>query len=468
VNDAMLRRALGLRPRARRFVSTCALCMAVGMTGLCLAIPSISFAKKAIDVDTPLDPEEAAELEAEAGVTTTPTTEADPTEEASADGTTEAAPETAPDTATGATTPATSKAVSKPIQKGPVQPEWHGSWKPPKPIPGGWDWVRVSSGEWIKGELLLMRDFDLEFDSDEFGIVTIDWEDVAEILTERPYTVVLQNMRTAYTGTFVVRGDQVSVDVGDTTKTFDRKQLLAITPAEGRELNLWSARVKAGFALRSGNTDQAEITGSMGLARESRNTRVKIDYNGIYGSLSGEKNTNNHRGRSTLDYFLTRDLFLTPADFEVFSDEFQNISYRLTPSAGIGYYLIRHPRLEWEGRLGVGYQHTRVDSVPVTAPGVPGDSKTSDNGAISIGTDFDAELNSRIDLIVSYQFQLITPETDLSNHHSTATLEIELTSAIDLDLDFVFDRIERPQKDSDGDRPDSNDFRITLGLAIEY
>ncbi len=43
-----------------------------------------------------------------------------------------------------------------------------------------------------------------------------------------------------------------------------------------------------------------------------------------------------------------------------------------------------------------------------------------------------------------------------------------LTSAIDLDLIFVWDRLEEPEKDSNQETPDSDDIRISVGLAIEF
>ena len=45
---------------------------------------------------------------------------------------------------------------------GPGKPEWSGAFIPPDPIPGGWDWVRMSSGEWIKGEIVLTSAIDLD------------------------------------------------------------------------------------------------------------------------------------------------------------------------------------------------------------------------------------------------------------------------------------------------------------------
>jgi putative salt-induced outer membrane protein YdiY len=359
--------------------------------------------------------------------------------------------------------PGTLQAEDEPANPG--RPLWLGTFEPPEPNPGGWDWLLLDSGEWIKGELLLMRDFDLQFDSDEFGVVDLDWEDVKELITERVYTFVLQDMKTTHVGTVAMRGDIVSVNVGGEIEILDRAQILAITPGAFSELNLWSARASAGFAYRSGNTDSADITGDLRLAREGKNTRWLTTYKGAYGSLDQEKNTNNHRGRTNLDYFLTRDLYLTPGFFEVFSDEFQNVSYRLTPAAGAGYYLIRRPAIEWQARLLGGYQHTRIDEVNKTGSS---NSKTADNGAIIFGSTLDTDITSDIDFILEYQLQLIVPDTDNTNHHTEARTEIELTSAIDLDVSVVWDRIENPEKEANGDRPERDDIRVSVGLAVEY
>ena len=144
-------------------------------------------------------------------------------------------------------------------------------------------------------------------------------------------------MQKTFTGTATMHGDRVSVNVEGELHTFDRRELLAIVQSNDRELNLWSARGALGLAYRSGNTDQSDTTGRIRLGREARTTRLGFEYSGAYGSIDSAKNTNDHRGRSTLDYFLSRDLFLTPLGVEVFSDEIQNIPYRLTPAAGHGH-----------------------------------------------------------------------------------------------------------------------------------
>jgi hypothetical protein len=148
--------------------------------------------------------------------------------------------------------------------------------------------------------------------------------------------------------------------------------------------------------------------------------------------------------------------------FEAYTDEFQNISYRLTATSGAGYYLIRRSAIEWDVRFGAGYQYVRSDSA------VLGDDKTSDNAALLFGSLIDVDLTSDIDLLLEYRLQFIVPDTGQTNHHGEATLSFDLTSAIDLDLSFIWDRIEDPQSDADGQTPKSNDYRLTAGLGIEF
>ena len=47
--------------------------------------------------------------------------------------------------------------------------------------PDGFDWIELTNGEWLKGEIISMYDRELEFDSDELGDLTFDFDDIKEI-----------------------------------------------------------------------------------------------------------------------------------------------------------------------------------------------------------------------------------------------------------------------------------------------
>ena len=54
------------------------------------------------------------------------------------------------------------------------------TWQPPPPNPTALDWIRMSSGEWLAGEILVLRDDDFEFDSEDLDGLTLDWRDIVE------------------------------------------------------------------------------------------------------------------------------------------------------------------------------------------------------------------------------------------------------------------------------------------------
>jgi len=45
------------------------------------------------------------------------------------------------------------------------------AWLPPTPKPEKFDWIQLKSGEWLKGELKVLYDKKLEFDSDELNLL---------------------------------------------------------------------------------------------------------------------------------------------------------------------------------------------------------------------------------------------------------------------------------------------------------
>ena len=51
---------------------------------------------------------------------------------------------------------------------------------------------------------------------------------------------------------------------------------------------------------------------------------------------------------------------------------------------------------------------------------------------------------------------------------SSSTLSTELTGRLDLDVSFVWDRIQKPQARADGSVPEKDDYRLMLGLGFEF
>ena len=46
------------------------------------------------------------------------------------------------------------------------------------PPPDEYDWIQLTSDEWLKGELVSLFDDQLVFDSDNLGLLKLDWEEI--------------------------------------------------------------------------------------------------------------------------------------------------------------------------------------------------------------------------------------------------------------------------------------------------
>jgi len=84
-----------------------------------------------------------------------------------------------------------------------------GPWVPPAPSPEEIDWIKMSSGEWLKGDFQRMVDGTVFFDSDEFDSLEVDWADIAELRSPRKHTYRFPGHRIA-TGTAVMKEENSS------------------------------------------------------------------------------------------------------------------------------------------------------------------------------------------------------------------------------------------------------------------
>ena len=67
------------------------------------------------------------------------------------------------------------------VMTGPIAAEEEEAWKPQPPAPDAFDWIQMTSEEWLKGEFISMYDDSMEFDSKEFDLQTLDFGDVQEL-----------------------------------------------------------------------------------------------------------------------------------------------------------------------------------------------------------------------------------------------------------------------------------------------
>jgi hypothetical protein len=338
-------------------------------------------------------------------------------------------------------------------------------WRPPPPAADRWDWIQLSSGEWLKGTIERMRDDEIEFDSDELDTLHLDWEDVVQLRSPRR-NVYRFGQFLVVRGPAVMEGQVLTVMVGEVKQEFPRDDLTAIVPGADQEWDYWSGNINVSANYRSGNTDQSQYGTQSWIRRETARNRARFDVTGNYGKLNGEKNEDSVRTNLKWDIYWSRNFYITPANFESFRDGFSNIQLRLTPSAGIGYHILRGKQ-DLEVEALVGYQGTQFGSV------VEGESETAQNASLTLGVMSSWELTKRVDFDASYRLMVTVPDVGDTSHMLVTMLSIELIGGmslgdLDLDIGFNLERIREPQADEFGEVPKKNDYRLTLGLGLEF
>ena len=231
-------------------------------------------------------------------------------------------------------------------------------WEPPVPQPDKFDWIQLISGEWLKGEIKVLYEQELEFDSDELGLQVFDWEDVKQILSPRLFSIRFEGP-IIVNGNLQVNEDKIVVTAGEERQEFERSQLVAIASGAPKEMDRWSIKLSLGLNFASGNTEQTQYSSKGNAKRQTSKTRFVADYLGNFTETDGDTTINNQRLRSYFDYFMSRKYFLRPFFGEYFRDPLKNIDYRATLGAGMGYHILDTAKTTWDVSGGLAYEKTR-------------------------------------------------------------------------------------------------------------
>lgn len=148
----------------------------------------------------------------------------------------------------------------------------------PAPLaPDTFDWIQLTSDEWLKGELIALYDGRLEFDSEELENLTFDWDDIRELRTGRVVQVRFKN-RTQLTAKIACRREDRPRARGHRAAVrSSRTRLLRGNPGNPAT---GQATSNFGFTLRRGNSDQVEANTVTSARRRTVTTRVVRDYVG--------------------------------------------------------------------------------------------------------------------------------------------------------------------------------------------
>jgi hypothetical protein len=351
----------------------------------------------------------------------------------------------------------TPQSGTKPAEEPAAETPWSGP-----DTSDGFDWIELTSGEWLKGDFKALYRNVLEFDSDKLDLLELDWEDVRQVVTERPHMVRSED-KDEFSG--MVRIDETNVwiiDYEGETNVFERATLVSVVEGAPKEINYWSFKLGAGVTVQKGNVNQSDFNLNARIQRRTTANRFNLDYLGVSTVIDDVETANNHRVTANFDVFVSRRFFIRPIFAEYNRDQFKNINHQGLVGTGVGYTLIDTSRTEWDVFGGAAYQYTRFTSV------LPGEDPAAQTPAFVAGTVYDTELTKWMDLYTKYTLNLLNQRSGTYTHHAKVGLEIELTSILDFDISAIWDRTQTPQERDDGSVPEQDDFRFTLGLSLDF
>ncbi|RMG58973.1 MAG: DUF481 domain-containing protein [Gammaproteobacteria bacterium] len=328
------------------------------------------------------------------------------------------------------------------------------------------DWLQLKSGEWLKGELRSMYNYQVEFDSDKLKLLKLKWKDVSRLRTAWHHSVGIQaddDQRTrALVGRLELEGDTLSIINSTGVQRFPRERVVSIGASTDRALRYWRGKFSLGANLRSGNSDVIDGNIKANVRRLTAASRFNADYLGNFSRTDGTTTTNNHRLNGHFDRFLSRNFFWRMLYGEYFRDRLSNIERQLTLGTSYGYDIIRTPDTEWEVSGGLGATEKRFVSVG------PGEQSREVSPSLRLGTYYDDELTSTLDLTVDFAAQFLKPDAGRYTHHLVTTLSSDLIDNLDLDISLVWDRVQEPRPAADGTLPKQDDYQLIVGVSYEF
>ena len=141
-----------------------------------------------------------------------------------------------------------------------------------------------------------------------------------------------------------------------------------LAPKPPPEVPPWETSAAAGLTLTRGNSDTLTAVASLTTSRKDRINEWHFGLEGAYGENSGVKNNESVHGFGQYNHLYT-DRFYLFGRADALYDGIAKIYYRLTLTAGPGYYLIKNDltRLSVEASPGVAFEHLAGKSSDVYA-----------------------------------------------------------------------------------------------------
>ncbi len=232
------------------------------------------------------------------------------------------------------------------------------------------DQVTLKNGDTVSGSIIRKDKDTLTLKSEFLGEVSMPWSAVTSIKSDNPLYVVLPGTGQV-NGKLATEGNTVAVQTpGNKVQSAPIAQVGAIRDSAEQQkyerllqpswLQLWAGYFDMGLALARGNARTDTLTTAFAATRATNKDKTSLFFNQIYSTalINGANGTtaNAARGGVSYDHNLSPRLFLNVQNADEY-DTFQNLDFRFTGGAGIGFHAIKNERTVLDLLAGGDYTH---------------------------------------------------------------------------------------------------------------
>lgn len=331
------------------------------------------------------------------------------------------------------------------------------------------DQVIMTNGDRLTGKIV-QKDGDVVIlQTDAVGTVKIKWSAVAEIISDEPLSVTLDDGKVVQ-GKIETEENKVKVAVAEEENLTVEKKAIKIvrTPeeqkkyeaeqkriAESKLTDFWSGTVDVGFSMTSGNSDTRTFTAGLRGVRETPDNKFTVYANAlqIKDTSNGNKKTKAQSiwTGARYDVDINRKWFaFGSGDFEY--NKPQKLDIRAVLGGGLGYHAVRKDRLNLDFTMGVTNNYENFST------GIQRNS-----AEVLLGQEVKFKLNSRTRLTErAVLYPNISRFGDVRALFDTS-LQTDINSWLGWHLTIGNRFNSRPI-----DRTEKNDFLLSTGLRFSF
>jgi putative salt-induced outer membrane protein YdiY len=325
------------------------------------------------------------------------------------------------------------------------------------------DEVRLKNGDRLSGTIVKADGKTLTIKTDYAGVITISADAVENMTSDQQLYFATADGKTIQ-GKVETRGGKYEVATKDATMvSLEPTNVQAIRSQPEQEeyerylrpswLDLWDAGLDFGYNLTTGNTRTNTIALGTNLNRRTRRDRTSlyaayINAKNKTGGVS-ETTANAIRGGGRYEIDLTsRIAAFGFADFEY--NEIQLLDLRAVLGGGLGYYLVKNERTQFQVFGGAAYNRENFST-----------GLKRNSGEILVGEELTTRLSDRV--MFRERLQFFPNITDTGEYRVTfdSSLTTKLTSWLTWNVTLSDRYLSNPPLGSK-----NNDLLLTTGVGV--